>query len=265
MLTGSGLRSQISAADLDGARATAKSLRGHAHEAHDLTTGPLWAGSAALPWLGDPLDSARSITASVDRVAATALPALVDASDGLDPGKLRRPDGSVDLATISGVAPALDDAAGALSAALHGIDQAPSSTWLGSVDSARKDLLGQLTGLQSTVDSAKVAGREKTPAPIMEPTTKVLSVRRETWVACAGAVGPEAVGAGVTVPPYARRSAGPSPLAITPARGIPRIVSVMTDEPREPRRDHLREAAETMRAVRDRCAPFLPAGDRFCP
>lgn len=27
----------------------------------------------------------------------------------------------------------------------------------------------------------------------------------------------------------------------------------MTDEPREPRRDHLREAAETMRAVRDRC------------
>ncbi|MDT3317499.1 MazG family protein [Microbacterium sp. KSW4-11] len=27
----------------------------------------------------------------------------------------------------------------------------------------------------------------------------------------------------------------------------------MMDEPREPRRDHLREAAETMRAVRDRC------------
>lgn len=39
----------------------------------------------------------------------------------------------------------------------------------------------------------------------------------------------------------------------TGAPGIPRIVSLMTDHARESHRDPLREAVETMHAVRDRC------------
>lgn len=151
------LRAQITAGDLTGARATAQTLRGHATEAHSLTTGPVWATAAAIPWAGDPLESARAVTSGVDQLASTALPDLVDATRTLDPQSLRKPDGSIDLAQISGVAPKLDGATASLNAVVHSIQNAPSSTWLGSVDSARADLLGQLTGFRATVDSADVA------------------------------------------------------------------------------------------------------------
>ena len=157
------LRTQIAAGDLDAARRTARSLRDHAAEAHDETTGPIWAGAAAVPWLGDPLDSARAITTSVDEVAQSALPALVDASDELDPSKVRGPDGTVDLRAIEAIRPAVADAAAAITRSLDGIRAAPSSTWLGAVDSARGDLLDQVGGLANTVTAANVAAQVLPP------------------------------------------------------------------------------------------------------
>jgi hypothetical protein len=151
------LRAQITAGDLDQARVTARTLRSHADKAHDLTTGPLWAGAAAVPWLGDPLDSARAVTAGVAELAEGTLPDLVDASKTFDPQSLRKPDGSIDLATISDAAPALHSAAKSMEQVVQRIDDAPASTWLASVDSARGDLLDQLSGFQSTVDSADTA------------------------------------------------------------------------------------------------------------
>ncbi len=153
------LRAEITAGDLDGARTTARTLRSHADEAHDLTTGPVWAGAAALPWLGNPLDSARTVTSGVDELADGTLPALVDASKALDPQQLRQADGSIDLAPITDAAPSLDSAATSLAQVIHRLDGAPASTWLGSVDAARSDLLGQLSGFQSTVDSADTAAK----------------------------------------------------------------------------------------------------------
>src|SRR5579875_684270 len=115
------LRSQIASGDLSGARATAVQLRRHASDAHDKTTGPLWSTAAAIPWLGDPLDSARTITTSVDQVAGSALPDLVDASQGIDPSTVRRSDGSVDLAAISAVQPQISSASASLHAAVRHI------------------------------------------------------------------------------------------------------------------------------------------------
>jgi hypothetical protein len=151
------LRSDIAAGDLVGARAAASHLRTHADRARELTTGPLWATAAAVPWAGDPLDTTRAVTASVADISDHALPALVDAVDKLDPATLRRPDGSVDVAAIETVAPALKNAAAVMSNALTTMRAAPGHTWLGSVNAARDELLGQLTHLTGSVQSAETA------------------------------------------------------------------------------------------------------------
>jgi len=50
----------VASGDLRLARADAESIRLHADTAHDLTTGPVWAAAAAVPVLGDPLDTTRA-------------------------------------------------------------------------------------------------------------------------------------------------------------------------------------------------------------
>jgi hypothetical protein len=153
------LRAQIAAGDLTAARSTAAAVRVHAARAHDLTGGPLWALGAGVPYLGNPLDSARALSAGTNRIAADALPALVDASTALDPKTLRRPDGSYDLAPIERVASLLGTADDAMQQSLRQVSAAPGSTWLGSVDAARRDLLGVLPPLVNTVHNANVASR----------------------------------------------------------------------------------------------------------
>ncbi|HEY2297671.1 MAG TPA: DUF4012 domain-containing protein [Jatrophihabitans sp.] len=151
------LRADIAAGDLAGARADAHELQQHADQAYDLTTGPVWAGAAALPYFGDPLDTAREITSGVHSIADQALPALVRAADTLNADSLRKPDGSIDVAAIRAVSPGLDAATGVLTRATSAIDASSGRTWLGSVNSARSDLLDQLEGLRTSVAAASAA------------------------------------------------------------------------------------------------------------
>ena len=174
------LRVQIAAGDLGAARTTAIELGKHASRAHELTSGPVWTVAAQVPYLGDPADTVRTITQGVDSIAANALPSLIVASDQLDPTRLRRPDGSIDLTAIRRVAPTLGSAAATMSAAVSRIDASPASTWLGTVDSSRADVLGQLVRLTSTVTSADVAANT-VPALLGEagPRTYVVSFQNE--------------------------------------------------------------------------------------
>src|SRR5664280_3653555 len=104
------LSAQISASNWSGARATAADLATHAHRADQLTSGPVWALAAALPSGGEPLQTVRGITTGVDSLAHNVLPQLVNAGQRLDPRTLRQPDGSIDLARIAAVAPAIASA-----------------------------------------------------------------------------------------------------------------------------------------------------------
>ncbi|MDT4893027.1 MAG: hypothetical protein QOE97_2062 [Pseudonocardiales bacterium] len=150
------LNQQIGQGDLAGARATAASLRTQAHKAHSLTTGPVWSLAAHLPG-GAPLQTVRAITAQIDGLGSDVLPQLVTASTKLDPDTLRRSDGSLDLARISAVAPVLDSAVARMSRATAVITAQPAHTWLGSVDSARSDLLGRMSSLDHSLRSADLA------------------------------------------------------------------------------------------------------------
>jgi uncharacterized protein DUF4012 len=150
------LRAQIAAGDLPAARATAGDLSRHAARAHTLTSGPAWAVVAALPG-GAPLSTIRTITAQADTLGNDVLPALVRASTQLDPATLRGADGRIDVQRVAAAAPTLDRAGDRMVQATVALRDQPAHTWIGAVDSARADLITQLTSLQHTVNSADLA------------------------------------------------------------------------------------------------------------
>ncbi|MHB8188203.1 MAG: DUF4012 domain-containing protein [Dermatophilaceae bacterium] len=153
------LRAEISASDWTAARATAADLAKHAHRADQLTTGPVWTVAAVLPSGGAPLRTIRGITSVVDSLGHDALPQVVSASERLDPRTLRRPDGSIDLSRIATVGPGLETASATMAHATRTISELPRHTWLSSIDTARVDVLSQLTALDDTVKSANLAVR----------------------------------------------------------------------------------------------------------
>ena len=151
------LRADVAAGDLPAARSDAASLRAHADKAYDLTSGPLWASAAAIPYFGDPLDTTRAVTSSIHSIADGALPALVHAADTLGANSLRKPDGSIDLAAITAIVPELNAATQVVSHATSTIASSSGGTWLGSVNSARTSLLAELGKLTRSVQSADTA------------------------------------------------------------------------------------------------------------
>jgi hypothetical protein len=153
------LSAQISASNWSGARATAADLATHAHRADQLTSGPVWALAAALPSGGEPLQTVRGITAGVDSLGHNVLPQLVNAGQRLDPRTLRRPDGSIDLARLAAVGPAMNAAAASIDATTKTISGLPRHTWLSSIDASSADALHQVTALDNTVRSADLVVR----------------------------------------------------------------------------------------------------------
>ena len=91
------------------------------------------------------------------------MPQLVSASRAIDPSTLRNADGTIDLTRIAAVAPDLNRASAAMAGATAAVSGLPARTWLSTVDRARADLLGQLTGLSRTVRSADLAARLAPP------------------------------------------------------------------------------------------------------
>jgi hypothetical protein len=153
------LRSQISIGDLAAARRTAERLASHARQAHNYTSGPLWALAAHLPAGGEPLKTIQGVTAGIDELGRDALPQLVSASQRLDPTKLRNANGTFDLAEIAAAGPALGMASASTGTVVNKLEGLPVRTWVPSVDKARKDLLGEVVSLRSTVRSVSLAVR----------------------------------------------------------------------------------------------------------
>jgi hypothetical protein len=147
------LRQQLVHGDLAGAQRSAELVSQHARRAHQLTTGPAWAGAAAVPVLGSPAEAVRGMTKAVDQLGQTALPSLVAAAQGLDPAQVVKGPGVVDVDAIARAAPAVHTAAEQVGRTKVGVRQLPGS-WLGAVRAARTALLEQLDELDATLDDA---------------------------------------------------------------------------------------------------------------
>jgi Protein of unknown function (DUF4012) len=151
------LGAKISASDWAGARVTAADLGAHAHRANQLTSGPVWALAAAVPSGGEPLKTIRGINAGVDSLGHNVLPQLINAGQRLSPRTLRRPDGTIDVARIAAIVPAINSAAASIAQTTKTISGLPRHTWLSSIDASYADALSQVTTVDSTVKSADLA------------------------------------------------------------------------------------------------------------
>lgn len=156
------LRQQIVDGDLAGAQRTSRSVQRHAHKAHQLTTGPAWALTAAVPGVGAPAHTVRGLTDAVDQLGSGTLPQLVDVARGLDPHTLLTGGGTVDLSAVQKAAPAIHRATIATAHAQSDV-AGMSGSWLGPVSSARTSLLSELNRLTTTLSAGDRAARVLPP------------------------------------------------------------------------------------------------------
>lgn len=101
------LAGDLKAGDEAGARASLESAQAAAADARENTRGPGWWLTARLPGVGDDIEAVRTVADVTDRLASDVLPPVVDASEKLDPRKLRPRNGRVALAPIEKIAPSV--------------------------------------------------------------------------------------------------------------------------------------------------------------
>jgi hypothetical protein len=124
--------------------------------ARSSTHGLVWSGLSDVPFFGRPLQSTRSLTAVVSDLSLNALPQLVRATDALEPLRAGATDGAIPLAPLEQAAPSLLVAerdlgqAQAQAAQVHG-------SWLGTVATARNQVLAQVTTLHADLGIAASA------------------------------------------------------------------------------------------------------------
>jgi hypothetical protein len=151
------VRSRLQTADLAGARQQAQDLRGRVGRAHWLTRGPVWRGMAAVPVVGEPFRSVRGLTGALQILGQQAVPALLTASDHIDPTSLRDAQGRIAVDRVAAAAPALASASAAVDEAVARVSALPGHTWLSSVDEARALLLRELAPAAGDVRDSQEA------------------------------------------------------------------------------------------------------------
>jgi hypothetical protein len=135
------------------ARVVAQDIPRLAANVHRLTTGPAWWLAAHIPFLGEPLATARGMTSAADEVGSDAVPALLRVAGQINPNQLRVNGSTIRLQPLILARPELDRAAASLSSAGRQVRQL-SGSWLGAVDSRRVELLRQVDSIRGYVDAA---------------------------------------------------------------------------------------------------------------
>lgn len=142
------LREQVVAGDQPAARDTAAAFADDTSRARTAVAGPHWSALTALPWVGPHVDAVRTVTESVDDLAADALPALLEAAEGVGPANLAPRDGRVPLAPIRHAAPHVRTAHREVAAAAERV---------GGIDAGalHERLQGPVTALATTLEDLR--------------------------------------------------------------------------------------------------------------
>ena len=147
------LRSDVSSGNLDAARADARDIASRAHTAHGLTTGPAWWVAANIPWIGEPAQVARGLTAQADVLGRDAIPGVIDLADQVSNGSFRTGT-TIDVARLAAAQPTVTRAAGLTAGALTQVQSLPDKTWLSSVDRARTKFQSELASINTELANA---------------------------------------------------------------------------------------------------------------
>ena len=153
------VESALAAADVGALQRAAIDAQDAATRADAALGGPVWAGLAAVPYLGDTPEAAR-VSARAISAAADGLEPLVSIADVLDPQSLYD-DGRIDVQRLEQAQTPLAAAADALGAASEIIDAAPTSqdgAWvLGAVDTRVATATQQLAEATRALTTASAA------------------------------------------------------------------------------------------------------------
>ncbi len=139
------------------ARAAIAAAGADTEQARHLTHDPAWSVLGHIPYLGRTFRVVSGLSQAADDIARTVLPRVLTQVSDLDPQKLRRPDGSVDLTILHRVRPALGTAADGATHAEDSVKALPDSLVLGKVDTARRQLLALATQLAQALRAASDA------------------------------------------------------------------------------------------------------------
>lgn len=130
-----------------------------AHRLDRLTSGPAWWIGSNVPYLGDPLESFRSMASAADEIGTNVVPVLTQESQRIDPAALRVRGDTFRLTPLVQALPGLEQADAGLLKAKRQIADSPSSTWLSVVDDKHSSLASEVSQVEGYVAAAVRAAR----------------------------------------------------------------------------------------------------------
>ncbi len=143
---------------------TVSRLQAEAADAHAAVDDPVYRAAGVVPFVGPNLEAIEKVTATVDDLARTVMPSLVDVATTLQPSTLAPKNGAIDLAPIEKLAPVLQSADESVTDA---------TTQLAAIDRSQlmrplADAVDTLSGkLQEAADVTQPAARAARLMPAM--------------------------------------------------------------------------------------------------
>jgi len=134
-----------------------------AARAKGLTNDPVWHLVGHLPLVGSTLQVSAGLSAAADELARVALPAAGRAAEEVTGRNLRTPDGGVDLVHLRTAGADIGQAAQVLARVRADVAALPAHPLLGSVGSARTELLGEMDRIGASIATVDTGARLAVP------------------------------------------------------------------------------------------------------
>ena len=172
-------------------------MKSEASAARSAVDDPIFRAATHVPFVGPNLSAIREVSLTVDSLATSVMPSLVDVANTLQPARLAPKDGAFDLAPIERISPVLQKADSAVVAMPNTVpvnDSVESLQWMLSPDrdphvhllampAATQGSLGETLSDYEALARAGAVGFTDDGKPILEDR-----VMRSALVAAARAV-----------------------------------------------------------------------------
>jgi hypothetical protein len=126
-------------------------------QARAQTSDPVWWLAGSVPYLGNTIMTSHGVAVGADDTALRVLPDALAAARLLDPYRLRKPGGVVDVALVRQAAPLLTRSAQRSEQVRRKVRGLPTSLLVGTVARARADLATKADDLAKALDAAAKA------------------------------------------------------------------------------------------------------------
>lgn len=110
-----------------------------------------------LPIVGTSVDVVRRVATTADYLARAVLPGALQTARTLEPEKVRRPDGTIDVALLQNAGSPLADLSARVHQARLAADAWPATGLVGAAQRARTDMSGQVAQLDDALRAASQA------------------------------------------------------------------------------------------------------------